>query len=150
MTDDIDRDLLDTLQHVLELVDAPPEHVVAGAREAFTWHGVDAELAELVYDSVTEEAPLAVRAADVARQVTFRAPGLEIEVEVVSERTRIVIGQLVPAQSASVELRHGETVRTADADALGRFSFDQVPPGAIKLTVATASGATVQTEGLTI
>lgn len=150
MTDDNERELLDTLQRVLEVVDAPPAHVIANAREAFTWHGVDAELAELVYDSATETTPVAVRAAEAPRQVTFRAPGLEIEVEVVSERTRLVIGQLVPAQAASVELRQDDTTRTADADALGRFSFDDVTPGAIKLTVVTSSGATVQTEGLTI
>lgn len=149
VTDDNERELLDALQRVLEVVDAPPAHVIANAREAFTWHGVDAELAELVYDSAIEAAP-AVRAADAARQVTFRAPGLEIEVEVVSERTRIVVGQLVPAQAAAIELRQDAATRTTEADALGRFSFDAVSPGAIKLTVVTASGATVQTEGLTI
>lgn len=150
MTDHNERELLDALQRVLEAVDAPPAHVIANAREAFTWHGVDAELAELVYDSATETAPLAVRATEASRQVTFRAPGLEIEVEVVSERARVVIGQLVPAQAASIELRQGNATRTTDADALGRFTFDDVTPGAIKLTVVTASGATVQTEGLTI
>jgi len=150
VTDHNERDLLDALQRMLEVVDAPPAHVIANAREAFTWHGVDAELAELVYDSAAETAPVAVRAAQAPRQVTFRAPGLEIEVEVVSERTRIVIGQLVPAQTASIELRQDDTRRTTEADALGRFSFDDVTPGALKLTVVTSSGATIQTEGLTI
>jgi hypothetical protein len=150
VTDHDERELLDTLRHVLEVVDAPPAHVIANAREAFTWHGVDAELAELVYDSATETAAVAVRSTEASRQVTFRAPGLEIEVEVVSERARIIIGQLVPAQTASIELHEGDSVRTTEADALGRFTFDGVTPGAIKLTVVTAAGATVQTEGLTI
>lgn len=150
MTDHDERELLDALRRVLEVVDAPPAHVIANAREAFTWHGVDAELAELVYDSATETTPVEVRSAEASRQVTFRAPGLEIEVEVVSERVRIVIGQLVPAQAAAIELHQGDAVRTTEADVLGRFTFDDVTPGAIKLTVVTAAGATVQTEGLTI
>lgn len=151
MTDHDEHRVLDALQRMLEAVDAPPAHVIANAREAFTWHGIDAELAELVYDSATAAGPVSVRAAaQPARQVTFRSPGLEIEVEVVSERTRVVIGQLVPAQSASVELRHDDETRQTSADALGRFAFEAVPPGAIKLTVVTGSGAVVQTEGLTI
>jgi hypothetical protein len=144
-----DDELIDVLRQVFDAVDAPPEHVVAQAREAYAWHNVDVELAELVYDSATN-GMAGVRAAEAPRQVTFRAPGLEIEVEVVSERTRIVIGQLVPAQEATVELRHGGRREEATADALGRFSFDDVAAGPIKLTVVAASGATVQTEGLVV
>ncbi len=149
MSDDTDTEVLQALQRMFDIVDPPPAHVVSHAREAFAWHGIDAELAELVYDSDTA-AVSGVRGTGAARQVTFRAPGLEIEVEVVSERARVVIGQLVPAQEAAVELRQGDRTMRTDTDALGRFSFDGVPPGAVKLTVHTASGAHVQTEGLTI
>lgn len=148
--EDRDVEILQALQRMFDMVDPPPEHVVAHAREAFAWHGIDAELAELVYDSDTVTTPAGVRGGADARQVTFRAPGLEIEVEVESERARTVIGQLVPAQAAQIELRQeNRTLRTA-ADTLGRFSFDGIAPGAIKLTVVTESGARVQTEGLAI
>lgn len=150
MTDHHDEtDVLDVLRKVFDTTDPPPEHVIAHARGVFAWHGIDAELAELVYDSDTLTATQ-VRGADAARQVTFRAPGLEIEVEVLSERSRLIIGQLVPAQDATIELRHGDQVHSTTADGLGRFSFEGVPSGAIKLTVVTASGARIQTEGLTI
>ncbi len=144
-----DTDVLQALQRMLDAVDPPPAHVVAHAREAFAWRGIDAELAELVHDSATAVAG-GVRGTEAARQMTFRAPGLEIEVEVVAERTRIVVGQLVPAQEASVELRSGDRTAQTDADALGRFSFDDVASGAVKLTVVTAAGARVETEGLII
>lgn len=143
-------DGLDVLRQVLAEVDAPPAHVVDLAKDAFVWWGMDAELAELVYDSATTTAGTDVRSAAPERQMTFRAPGLEIEVEVVSERTRTVIGQLVPAQPARVELRHAGRREEADADQLGRFLFEGVAAGPIKLTVVTAGGATVQTEGLVI
>lgn len=145
-----ESDLLQTLQRMFDAVDPPPAHVLAHARDAFAWHGIDAELAELVYDSAATAVPTGVRGGHDARQMTFRTPGLEIEIEVTSERARIVIGQLVPAQTAVIELRQdGHTLRT-EADALGRFSFEGIAPGAIKLTVVTDSGACVQTEGLTI
>jgi hypothetical protein len=135
---------------MFEAVDPPPEHVTAHAREAFAWHGIDAELAELVYDSDAAPATAGVRGAADARQMTFRTPGLEIEVEVESEHARIVIGQLVPAQPAEIELRQESRTVRAEADTLGRFSFDGITPGAIKLTVVTESGARIQTEGLAI
>lgn len=145
-----DADLLQAVQRMFDVVDPPPAHVVDHARGAFAWHGVDSELAELIYDSDAAPASSGVRGGAGARQMTFRAPGLEIEVEVVSERTRIIIGQLVPAQGATIELRQHDHTARAEADSLGRFTFDGVTPGAIKLSVVTESGATVQTEGLTI
>ncbi|MBW3603311.1 MAG: hypothetical protein KY460_00125 [Actinobacteria bacterium] len=148
--DTAEAEVLQALRRMFDVVDPPPAHVIAHARDAFAWHGIDAELAELVYDSAVAATPAGVRGDEDARQMTFRAPGLEIEVEVVSERTRIVIGQLVPAQTASIELRQGGRTLRAEADALGRFSFDGIAPGAIKLTVVTESGTLVQTEGLTI
>lgn len=149
MTDDTHADVLDALRRALDTVDPPPPHVIDNARDAYVWHGIDAELAELVYDSA-DAAAAGVRGAEAARQVTFRAPGLEIEVEVVSERVRIVVGQLVPPQPATIELRQGERTRRVDADPLGRFTFDDVAPGAVKLTVRTVSGALIHTEGLVI
>lgn len=150
MTDDTHADVLDALRRALDAVDAPPPHVVANARDAYLWHDIDAELAELVYDSATAARAVGVRSAEAARQVTFRAPGLEIEVEVVSEQARVVVGQLVPPQPAIIELRQGKHTVRVDADPLGRFTFDDVVPGAVKLTVRTASGARIHTEGLTI
>lgn len=149
MTDDPDTTLLDTLRKAIASFDGPPAAVVANARDAFLWHGIDAELAELVYDSATTTLS-GVRATEAARQITFRAPGLEIEVEVVSERARIVVGQLVPPQAATIELAEADRIHRTDADALGRFTIDGVAPGPVKLTVVTEAGARIHTEGLTI
>lgn len=149
MAEHSDDQVLAALQHVLETVDPTPAHVLEQARGALAWRGVDAELAKLVFDSSTA-ALAGVRGGEAARQITFQAPGLEIEVEVVSERSRTVLGQLVPAQHAEVELRNARQTLRMRTDALGRFTFDAVAPGPVKLTVATGGGARVQTEGLTI
>ena len=149
MTDRSDAELMDALQRALEAVDTPPAHVVAHAQDAFVWQGIDAELAELIYDSQADTAT-AVRGSDAAREITFRAPGIEIEVMIVSEQQRSIVGQLVPSQDATVDLHQGDDVVRSTTDSLGRFSFDRLRPGAIKLVVVTAAGMRIQTEGLTI
>lgn len=46
---------------------------------------------------------------------------------------RRLTGQLIPRQSAVVDIRHGQGVITVKADTLGRFSADEVPFGRISL-----------------
>ena len=97
------------------------------ARAASTWRTIDQELAELVFDSATELA--GVRSEDTARQLTFRAPGVEIEVMMVDESSRRIVGQLVPPQAATMRLTGGDRETEQEVDRLGRFTFDGVPPG---------------------
>ena len=139
-----DAELVDTITAGLELTDPVPESAVNAAKAAFTWRTIDAELAELVYDSA-ESGLVGVR-GESARQVTFRSPGVEIEVMVVDERARRIVGQLVPPQQATVEAHTTEGVREQGTDSLGRFSFDGIAPGPVKLSVQTADGSTVVTE----
>lgn len=143
-THDDDR-LQQLLSEALRLVDPVPEHVVDAAKEAYTWRTIDAELAELVYDSANQE-PVGVRGEAAARQVTFRAPGVEIEIMVMSADTRRLVGQLVPPQQATIQLRHGDSIREVGSDNLGRFSFADVPTGAVQVVVVTATANRVVTE----
>lgn len=149
MTEHEDAELLAALAQVFERIDPLPEHVIASARDVFVWQSLDAELAELVYDSKAQDSTL-VRGSDTTRELTFRAPDIEVEVMVVSEPDRSLIGQVVPAQQTDVELLHRAGTATTTTDALGRFTFDRVPDGPVKFIVVTASGTRVQTEGLVI
>ena len=65
---------------------------------------------------------------------------------VVDERARRIVGQLVPPQQATVELHTTQGVREQGTDSLGRFSFEGIAPGPVKLSVLTADGGTVVTE----
>jgi hypothetical protein len=68
------------------------------------------------------------------RQLSFRASGLTIELEITgSGEYRRLMGQLIPRQSALVDIRHEQGVITVEADSLGRFSADDVPLGQISL-----------------
>ena len=139
-----DDELLELLGRALRVADPVPEHVMEAARAASTWRTLDQELAELVFDSATELA--GVRSEDTARQLTFRAPGVEIEVMMVDESSRRVVGQLVPPQAATIRLTGGDQETDQEVDRLGRFTFDGVPPGPIRLSVLVDGARIVTTQ----
>jgi hypothetical protein len=140
-----DDELTRLIAQALDANDPVPEHVLEGARAAFTWRTIDTELAELVFDSARELT--GVRSEDTDRQVTFRAPGVEIEVMVVENGTRRLIGQLVPPSETTVELVGADAVYSSTTDRLGRFVFEELAPGPVRLVVLGADGARiVQTE----
>jgi hypothetical protein len=138
-----DDDLLELVGRALRAADPVPDRVLEGARAAWTWRTIDEELAELVFDSAAELT--GVRSEDTARQLTFRAPGMEIEVMVTDEATRRVVGQLVPPGSFTVTLVTGDAAVADTADRLGRFTFDAVAPGPVRLVVADPDGTVVVT-----
>ena|GEM_PF-1656795 len=75
-----------------------------------------------------------VRGGPEWRQLSFRASGLTIELEITGGGDyRRLMGQLIPRQSAVVDIRHGQGVTTVEADPLGRFSAEQIPSGQISL-----------------
>jgi hypothetical protein len=144
-----DDDLLELVGRALRGADPVPDRVLEGARAAWTWRTIDQELAELVFDSAAELT--GVRSEDIARQLTFRAPGMEIEVMVVDEASRRVVGQLVPPGTFTVQLQTSDDVlREETADRLGRFSFDAVPPGPVRLAVIDPDGTHVVTTEWTL
>jgi hypothetical protein len=146
--------LVDELRRVFELVDPVPENVLASARGSLTWRTIDAELAQLAYDSALDsEAVALVRATDTMRMLTFEsreAPSFSVELGVTSAGSGYrVVGQLVPARPAEVEVRHGGGVLEAAADELGRFAVDGVARGPMSL-VCRLDGRTIATDWLIV
>jgi hypothetical protein len=138
-----DDELLALVGRALRTADPVPDHVVHGARAAWTWRTIDEELAELVFDSAAELT--GVRSEDTARQLTFRAPGMEIEVMIVDEASRRIVGQLVPPGAFTIRVLAGDEEHEATTDRLGRFAFDAVTPGPVRLAVTDADGTHVVT-----
>jgi hypothetical protein len=106
-----------------------PERLVQAAVDAYAWRTVDADLAELVFDSLADRQEAAlVRGGQGERLLSFQASSLTIEVEVTATGTaRRLIGQLVPPQRADVEI--------------GRFIADSLPAGPVSLRCAAPAGA---------
>lgn len=143
-----DDELLALVGRALRAADPVPDRVIEGARAAWTWRTIDQELAELVFDSAAELT--GVRSEDTARQLTFRSPGVEIEVMVVDPASRRIVGQLIPPGSFTVRLLTSDETREEATDRLGRFTFDAVAPGPVRLVVVDAAGTTAVTTEWTL
>lgn len=133
-----DDTLLELLGAALQAGDPVPEHVLAAARGAVAWRTIDQDLADLVFDSAVELT--GVRDRDAARQLTFRTADLEIELMVVDPASRRLVGQLVPPRVTTVTLEGTEASATQESDSYGRFTFESVADGPVRLAVGGADG----------
>lgn len=134
-----DDHLTAVLGQALQLSDPVPEHVLAAAQGAYSWRTIDEELADLVFDSNRELT--GVRDRSSSRQLTFRSRGCEIEIMLVDAAERRLVGQLVPAQSTKVTLVGTNEQFEQTSDQHGRFSFERVQVGPVRLSVAASAGA---------
>lgn len=155
MTADDARDLalLDELRAIAGRADPVPPAAILAARSAIAWRTMDAELAELTYDSVLDDSLAAVRTSETTRLVTFEAGDAQIEVQVatLAEKRRLV-GQVVPPRGGSLEVNARDTVRLeTTVDELGRFAIEAVPAGPIRLLFRPDDGgADVRTDWLLV
>ena len=133
------------LASVIALADPIPFDLLQSLRSSLSRRAVDAEVAELVYDSVLD-GPGDVRSLLSGRQLSFQGPRVSVEMEVLPERRR-VLGQLIPPLPGDVEVRHGRGVDQVPVDDLGRFVIDELPKGPVSFRCrggdAGNSGVTV-------
>jgi hypothetical protein len=129
------------LQSLVPEKDPVPAEVLASARSSFGLRSVDDELAALVYDSMIDDGLLAsVRSGGrTARQLSFEARDLVLEMEM--SGARYLVGQVVPAQAAVVELRHRGGTTPVETDELGCFHIPVVPDGPVSFRCWLASSA---------
>jgi hypothetical protein len=141
---DDDR-LLALLGEVLDRIDPVPADATATAVAADIG-GVDAELAELVFDSLVDERAVAVRdePGGEVRSLTFTAGERTIEVDVSDAD---VVGRVTPGGGGSVELEQPRGRRSVPVDDRGRFRAP-VAPGPLRLRFGFA-GAAVATPWIT-
>ena len=143
MSDSADE-LFARLKALGRQVDRVPSDVVAAARATGTWQNIDAELAELVYDSLLEGELVGVRGGAATRQLTFETPGLSLEVEVATEPTRLN-GQISPPQETDIEVRHADGSFTVRTDTLGHFRVETLPPGPVSFDCQTTGSERAST-----
>jgi hypothetical protein len=153
MRDERENDEIEAeLRRLAARVDPVPPELLHAATGAFAWRDIDAELAELVFDSLADldEAAL-VRGSPERRLLSFAGGGLTIDVEVtVTGPARTVMGQVAPPWRGQVELRRSQGTVTIEADELGRFASGPLPPGPLSLRLRTEDGAPVVTDWLAL
>lgn len=152
-----DEELLEALRAVVLQVDDVPPEVVDAAKASFAWLTIDAELAELTFDSLIDVGQLAlVRGGQAPRLLTFEAPDFTVEVEVETSATgrhRRLVGQVVPPQSAQLELHHLTGKLITQTDPLGRFAVAELVPGPVCFRCYVGQGpdaVVVETDWVTL
>jgi hypothetical protein len=133
-----DDDLLARLGAIARVVDPVPPLVADMARAALGLRALDAELAALINDSAVEAA--ATRApGDEVQLLEFETPSLAIAVQISSDQgARSMLGQLTSTQTpvevtVAIESSSGERTPEIPVDSQGRFSWPDLPGGAIRL-----------------
>lgn len=144
------------LLRLIAAADPVPAEVVSAAKASLTWLTIDAELAELSFDSLESSELVGTRAAGGPRTVSFEYRNLSIEIEIDSTPSGAsIIGQVAPAVPTAIELARDDHPgpQTVTPDAAGRFSFAGVHPGRARMLLRFAAGdgpAQLLTEWMTI
>ncbi len=132
--DDPDNEVLSELQALAAALDPVPSDAIAAARSAIAWRTIDAELAQLSHDVSSDPDHAGVRSSDAATLLTFEAPMLTVEIEVVDTGAgRRLLGQLIPPGQGEVEVRHRGGETNVAADDVGRFRVEDVAAGPVRL-----------------
>lgn len=150
-----DERLLEALRESVRARLAVPPWFTQNARNAYAWFDIDAQLAQLTYDSRHDrELEITLRSVSTRsepasiRALTFTSARLTIELEVTADS---LIGQIVPPRPGSLEResRSGETA-TISIDEIGCFCIQPVPGGAFRLRCRTEDGVDVVTSWFTL
>jgi hypothetical protein len=145
-----DEQLLAALCESVRARRTVPDDFVETAENTYAWHDIDAELAELSYDSQRDDERSASMRSEIAsiRALTFAAAGISIELEVAGHS---VLGQISPAQEGTIEIQtRAGGITVVPYDEIGCFSVAPEPTSPFRLRCRTADGADVVTEWITL
>jgi hypothetical protein len=145
-----DEVLITTLRKAVDARQAVPAEFVAAAKNAFTWHNIDAELAQLTYDSSRDSEPVLSTRSEAAsiRSLTFTSAHMTIELEVSQDS---LIGQIVPPQAGTIKIQHRDSPEMeVTADEIGCFSIHPIPSGPFRLHCRTEASLDAFTGWITL
>lgn len=145
-----DEDLLAALCAAMRArAEVPPEHVAA-VKGIYAWRTIDAELAQVTFDSSREPDAVATIRSEPAsiRALTFTSAHLTMQVEVIGDS---LIGQVIPPQEGMVEVQAWDGVAmTALVDGTGCFCATTIPRGSFRLRYRNQRDADVVTGWITL
>jgi hypothetical protein len=146
-----DDELLDLVRDALSEQRAVPERFLTAGKAAFAWHSIDAELAALAYDSITE--PLATAAATrtehaAIRELTFAFRNATVHMQVAHDALQ---GQVVPPQPGEMEVHvEGQSTQRTTIDDQGWFSYAPLPTAPFRLLWRVTVSGPAMTEWLSL
>jgi hypothetical protein len=139
-----DDQLLAALREAMRAREAVPEWFVETGKNAYAWHNIDAELAQLTYDSHSDERLAAVTRSETAsiRALTFTSAHLSMELEVTGDS---LLGQIIPSRAGTLEIHTKAGLITTTVDEMGFFAVGPKPDSSFRLRFRTSDGADVMT-----
>lgn len=145
-----DEQLLTALRESIRARQAVPSWFIETGKNAYAWHNIDAELAQLTYDSSTDTQQLAAVRSMAAsiRALTFTSDGLSIELEVTDSR---LLGQVIPPQGGTAEVHDkAGAITNIPVDDLGCFVVEPIPVSPFRLRFRSGEGVDVVTGWITL
>jgi hypothetical protein len=144
-----DEQLLAALDEAVKAREAVPEWFVETGKNAYAWHNIDAELAQLTYDSQADAGQMAVARSETAsiRALTFTSAHLSIELEVADGS---LLGQVVPPQDGTLEAHTKSGKTTSPVDEAGFFALEPIPASPFLLRFRATDGTSVMTGWITL
>jgi hypothetical protein len=145
-----DEELMAALKEALASYQSvPPEFIEAG-RNAFAWHNIDAEIAQLTYDSAAYRDTVASTRSEMAsvRALTFTSAHLTIELEVSEDS---LLGQVIPPRQGTIEVHtRAGVITTIGVDELGYFTVRRPPDSPFRLHWQTSDSPDIVTGWITL
>jgi hypothetical protein len=148
-----DEELLTALREAMRAREAVPAEFIEMGKNAYAWHNIDAELAQLTYDSDRDADLMASLRSETAsiRALTFTSAHLSIEVEVTDESLVGQVVPIVPEREGTIEVqaKAGATTTTS-VDQIGCFAVSPKPASPFRLRYRAADGTDVLTGWITL
>jgi len=151
-----DEELLAALGEAIRAREEVPEWFVETGKNAYAWHNIDAELAQLTYDSDSDrdqgrdrDLVAAVRSETASiRALTFTSPHLSLELEVTEDA---LLGQIIPPRPGTVEVQTAAgAIATTPVDEIGCFAVEPIPASPFRLRCRTGHDTDVLTGWITL
>jgi hypothetical protein len=140
-----DEQLFEALRDAIRARQAVPPGFVEAGKNAYAWHNIDAELAQLTHDSARDEDRSASVRSETAsiRALIFTSSHLSIELGVTED---LLLGQLMPPGEGTIQVvtQKGATA-AAPVDEIGCFSIEPIPSSPFRMRCRTARGTDVVT-----
>ncbi len=144
-----DEELLAALGEAIRAREAVPGWFVETGKNAYAWHNIDADLAQLTYDSSRDREAVAVVRSEAAsiRALTFTSARLSIELEVTGDS---LVGQIIPPRAGTLEVHTTAGVTSSPVDEIGCFAVAPIPTSPFRLRCRTEDAADVLTGWITL
>ncbi len=143
-----DDQLLAALGDAVRARQAVPDAFVEMGKGGYAWHRIDAELAQLTYDSGTVRIAAVRSETASVRALSFASAHLSMELEVTED---CLLGWVIPSRAGTLEAQTGAGASTeTTVDEIGCFAVDPIPASPFRLRFRTADGTDVLTVWVTL